>query len=60
MTDAEADAYIDAAAALLGLQIAADWRAAVRFNLALTLRMGALVDGFALPDEAEPAPVFTA
>lgn len=59
MTEAELDAFIDAAAAVLGLAIAPQWRAAVRGNLAVSLRMAALVADFELPDEAEPAPVFT-
>jgi hypothetical protein len=60
MTDAELDAFMDASAVALELTIAPEWRAAVRANLAVTFRMGALVAEFALPDEAEPAPVFTA
>lgn len=60
MTDAELDKYIDACAVALELTIAPDWRAAVRANLAVTFRMGALVADFELPDEAEPAPVFVA
>jgi hypothetical protein len=60
MTDADLDAYVDASAVVLGLTILPEWRAAVRANLAMTLRMGALVDAFGLPDEAEPAPVFLA
>ena len=60
MTDAQLDAYIDAAAALSGLVIAPEWRAAVRANLALCLRMAALVEAAPLDDAAEPAPVFRA
>ena len=60
MTDAGLDALVDAMALALGLQILPDWRAAVRANLAVSLRMGALVLDFPLPDEAEPAPVFAA
>lgn len=60
MTDQELDAVIEAQAALLGLAIEPDWRAAVRANLQVTLRFGALLDDFPLPDEAEPAPVFAA
>jgi hypothetical protein len=60
MTDAPLDAFIDSSAALLGLSIKQEWRDAVRANLAVSLRMGALVMDFPLPDEAEPAPVFTA
>jgi hypothetical protein len=60
MTDAELDAYLDAAAKALGLTLAPEWRDAVRANLAVTFAMGALVTGFPLPDEADPAPVFSA
>jgi hypothetical protein len=60
MTDAELDAYIETSAVVLGLTIAPEWRAAVRANLAVTFRLAALVEAFELPDEAEPAPVFTA
>jgi hypothetical protein len=60
MTDAELDAFIDGSAVALGLEIRPEWRAAVRANLAVTFRMGALVSDFELPDEIEPAPVFTA
>ena len=33
---------------------------AVRGNLAVTLRLAALVSAFTLPDDADPAPVFKA
>lgn len=59
MTDAELEAYMDASAAVLGIAIAPEWRAAVRANLALSLRMAETVAAFPLEDEAEPAPVFT-
>lgn len=58
MTDAEIEAWMDASAAMLGIAIDPAWRAAVMANLALCVRMGALVEGFALEDEAEPAPVY--
>jgi hypothetical protein len=32
----------------------------IRANLEVSLRLARLVDEFALPDETEPAPVFTA
>jgi hypothetical protein len=60
MTDAELDAFMDASAVVLGVVIAPEWRAAVRANLAVTFRLGDVVAEFELPDEAEPAPVFTA
>ncbi len=59
MTDAELEAYMDASAAVLEIAIAPEWRDAVRANLALSLRMAAVVAAFPLEDEAEPAPVFT-
>jgi hypothetical protein len=63
MTDAPddpLDAYIDAAAKLLAIPLEPEWKPAVRFNLEATLKLAAEVDAFALPDDAEPAPVFGA
>jgi hypothetical protein len=60
MTDDQLDAFIAANAAALGLDISPQWRDAVRANLAVTLRMGAMVDSFEMDDELEPAPVFAA
>jgi hypothetical protein len=54
------DDYIDAVAKALGLPVDDAWRPAVRANLEVSLRLARLVDEFALPDEAEPASVFTA
>ena len=54
------DAYIEAAAKALGLRIEDAWRPAVRANLDVSLRLARLVDEFPLPDETEPASVFTA
>jgi 1-carboxybiuret hydrolase subunit AtzG-like len=54
------DDYITAAAAALSLPVAPEWRPAVKANLEVTLKHGALVAEFALPDEAEPAPVLKA
>jgi hypothetical protein len=59
-TDADLDSYLDASARVLGLEVAPEWRAAVRANLAVTFRLAGVVTDFDLPDEAEPAPVFTA
>lgn len=60
MNEADLDGFMDASALILGIAIQPEWREAVKANLALTFRMGALVLDFPLPDEAEPAPVFTA
>jgi len=61
MTSPESlDDYIDAAARVLDLPLEPAWKPSVRANLEVTLRLAALVTEFALPDEAEPAPVFEA
>ena len=49
-----------AAAAVLGIPLDPLWHDAVRFHLDLSLRAAALVAGFPLPDDTDPAPVFTA
>ena len=54
------DAFIDAAGAALDLKIDPAWKPAVRTHLQVTLQHGAKVADFALPDDAEPAPVFEA
>jgi hypothetical protein len=54
------DDYIDAVAKALALPIEEAWRPSIRANLDVSLRLARLVDEFALPDETEPAPVFTA
>ena len=54
------DDLIDAAARALNLPVEPAWKAAVKINLQATLRYGAFVAEFELPDEAEPAPVFVA
>jgi len=54
------DQFIEAAARSLNLQVAPEWLPAVKANLQVTLQLGAIVEQFQLPDEAEPAPVFKA
>lgn len=54
------DNYIDAAATALGLSIDPAWKPAVRANLEISLKLARQVDEFALPDETEPASVFSA
>jgi hypothetical protein len=54
------DVYIDAVSNALALPVEAAWRPAVRANLEVSLRLARLVDEFALPDETEPASVYTA
>jgi len=52
------EAYVDAAAALIGLTIDPAHRPGVVVNLERIAQLAALVMEFPLPDEAEPAPVF--
>ena len=54
------DDFINAAAQMLALPLDPSWRPAVKANLEVTLRFAAFVAELALPDEAEPAPVFMA
>jgi hypothetical protein len=54
------DDYIDAVAKTLGLTVEDAWRPAVKANLEVSLRLARSVDSFALPDETEPAPFFSA
>jgi hypothetical protein len=54
------DAFVAVSARALGLALDPAWHDSVAFNLRLILRHAALVDEFALPDDAEPAPVFHA
>jgi 1-carboxybiuret hydrolase subunit AtzG-like len=54
------DALVTANAHALGLALDPTWHDSIAFNLRLILRHAALVDEFALPDDAEPAPVFHA
>jgi len=54
------DALVTTGAQALGLTLDPAWHAGVAFNLQLILRHAALIEGFPLPDDAEPAPVFHA
>jgi hypothetical protein len=54
------DDYIDAVGKALALPIEESWRPAVRANLEVSLKLARLVDEFALPDESEPASVYSA
>ncbi len=59
-TDDDLDALLLAGPRLLGIAVAAEWQPAIRAHLLVTMALGGLVAGFELPDEAEPAPVFSA
>jgi len=54
----DAEAYLEAAAAALGLQIEAEWKPAVLDNLQRSRQIAQAVLSFPLPDTVEPASVF--
>jgi hypothetical protein len=54
------DEYINAVSKALALPVEDAWRPAVRANLEVSLRLARMVDEFPLPDETEPASVYTA
>jgi hypothetical protein len=54
------DQFIEATARALALPVEPAWKGAVKANLEVTLRLAASFADFPLPDDAEPAPVFTA
>ena len=60
MADDSLDNYINAVSKALALPVEEAWRPAVRANLEVSLRLARLVDEFQLPDETEPASVYTA
>ena len=59
MVDDFLDQMIAAGTALLGIPVRPDWLPAIRANLEVSLTLARLVEEFSLPDEAEPAPVYT-
>jgi len=54
------NALVTAGAQALGLTLDPAWHAGIEFNLQLILHHAALVEGFPLSNDAEPAPVFHA
>ena len=60
MSEREWDDFITASARSLALPVDPAWYPAVRTNLEVTWKLAGLVGEFALPDDAEPAPVFRA
>jgi len=54
------DSFVDAAAGALDLKLDPAWKSAVKTNLEVTLALAALFADFPLPDDAEPAPIFSA
>jgi Protein of unknown function (DUF4089) len=54
----DAGAYVDAAAALVGLPIDPAHRPGIAANIERIAQMAALVMEFPLPDDTEPAPIY--
>jgi len=54
----DAEAYVDAAAALVGLPLDPAHRPGVVLNLERIAQMAGLIMAFLLPDETDPAPVY--
>lgn len=59
-TPFDAEAFIDAAAPMLGLNITPAQRPGVALHLATTMRIAAVFMDVELSDDAEPSPVFGA
>ena len=54
------EAWIDAMEAVLGFCVPPEYRPGVRLNLSVAARFAEMVEAFPLPDETDPAPVFSA
>ena len=54
------DAFIAAGTRLIGLTTRPEWRDAIRLHLSISLEHARTVAEFPLPDEADPAAVFSA
>ena len=52
------DALIETTGRALGIKIDPAWLPAIRANLQVTFRLGAMVTALSLADDAEPGPVF--
>ena len=54
----DAEALIDAAAPMLQLQIAPEYRAGVKANLKTAAKMATILEKVRIEDDVEPAPVY--
>jgi hypothetical protein len=54
------DAFIAAGTRLIGVAIRPEWRDAIRLHLSISLEHARTVAEFSLPDETDPAGVFSA
>jgi hypothetical protein len=54
------DAFVAAGTRLIGVVIQPEWRDAIRVHLSISLEHARIVANFPLPDETDPAAVFSA
>ncbi|HEY1723354.1 MAG TPA: DUF4089 domain-containing protein [Magnetospirillaceae bacterium] len=57
-TEADRAALLDASMTALGIPLAQEWRADVLMHMNLLREAALLLEGFALDDAIEPAPIF--
>jgi hypothetical protein len=58
--DPDLDRMIESGGRFLGIPLQSEWMPTIRLHLHTSLAAGRLAAGLQLPDETEPAPVFTA
>lgn len=58
--DTDLGTWLDAGATQLGITVAPEWRETVLLHLRITSDMAQRIMDFALPDDADAAPVFRA
>jgi len=58
--DDDLQRFIEAGARLLGLTVRPEWRDAIRLHLSISLQHTKTVSEFPLPDETDPASIFSA
>ena len=60
MVDDDLQRFIEAGARLFGLTLQPEWHDSIRLHLAISLQHAQAVSEFPLPDETDPAPIFSA
>jgi len=60
MLDGDIDDFIDSGSRLISVAIRPEWRDAIRLHLAISLGHARNVAEFPLPDDIDPAEVFSA
>jgi hypothetical protein len=60
MSDDDIDVMIEAGCRVLGIPVRDEWREMIRLHLVISLDHTRHVGEFELPEDANPAPIFTA